>query len=81
MTKKITVEYDLDTPEGEDRFRKDLNGMSYAIVLFSLDQYCRNKIKYASSVTPEAEIKAYEDIRSQLRDLADEYLIDSWEPL
>jgi hypothetical protein len=66
---KATLSYQL--PEEEADFRNALDGRELRLVLWDLDQWLRSKVKYA--VLPEAEAKAFEQAREQLRILAADY--------
>lgn len=58
-------------PEEEKEFYDAINGNSYYIVLWEMDQYLRSKLKYEDLTESEAEV--YINVRKKLFDLTSEY--------
>ena len=59
---KAKLEFDL--PEEQDDFEVASNGWKYCSVLFDLDNFLRNKLKY-EKLTEEQD-KAYSEVRELL---------------
>ena len=59
---KAKLEFDL--PEEQDDFEVASNGWKYRSVLFDLDNFLRNKLKY-EKLTEEQD-KAYSEVRELL---------------
>lgn len=58
-------------PEEQDEFETSQKGMKYLIVLEDLDNHFRNQLKYNPNLTDDTA-KAYEEVRSKIRELRDE---------
>ena len=71
---KATLEYNL--PEEQDEFELAANAGKYYSVLWDIDQYMRNKVKYASDDTPELYREAIQMVRDELWKLLNENNID-----
>jgi hypothetical protein len=56
---KAKLEFDL--PEEQDDFEVASNGWKYRSVLFDLDNFLRNKLKYEKLT--EEQYKAYSEVR------------------
>jgi hypothetical protein len=56
----------FDLPEEQSDFELATNAAKYYSVLWNIDQFLRNKVKYASDSASEEEIKAYEETREEL---------------
>ena len=67
---KITVEFNL--PEDQSEFDDFNNAGKYYSVLWDVDQYMRNKVKYASDDTPELYREAIQMVRDELWKLLNE---------
>jgi hypothetical protein len=55
-------------PDEESEFRSAVNGASWQLVAWNLDQYLRGQIKYAGDETPSEVLEALEKARETLRD-------------
>jgi hypothetical protein len=71
---KVTVEYDL--PEEQSEFNDFNNAGKYYSVLWDIDQYMRDKVKYASDDTPELYKEAIQMVRNELWKLMKEHNLD-----
>ncbi len=69
---KATITYDLDLPEDHDEFELANNARNYYSVIWELDQYLRNSIKYASDEMPQANIDTFQLVRDELWQLLEE---------
>ena len=63
---KATLSFNL--PEEREEFELAQQGSSCSIVLFDLDQFLRNKIKYENLT--ELEEKIYQELRDKLHEFA-----------
>jgi hypothetical protein len=64
---KAILEFDL--PEEQDDHKLAVNAGKYYSVLWELDQYMRNQIKYATADTPELYSEAIQMVRDELWNL------------
>jgi hypothetical protein len=71
---KVTVEYDL--PEEQSEFNDFNNAGKYYSVLWDIDQYMRDKVKYASDDTPELYKEAIQMVRDEFWKIMKEYNLD-----
>ena len=71
---KATLEYNL--PEEQDEFELAANAGKYYSVLWDLDQYLRNKVKYAAEDVPEEYTNAMDETRTKLMKLLEAYHLD-----
>jgi len=67
---KAILEFNL--PEEQDEFETATNAGKYYSILWNLDQYLRNSIKYASDEMPQADIDTFQLVRDELWQLIDE---------
>lgn len=70
---KAILEYTL--PEEQEEFSLAMSASSLSCVITELNQYLRQKIKYAPDSQSEVVTNAYEEIREKLWNLALEYEI------
>jgi len=70
---KATLTFDL--PEEQYDFEQAVNAGKFRTVLWDLDQFLRNKTKYASNDTTEEQLTAYYALRDELHKLMDEHNI------
>jgi hypothetical protein len=70
---KAILEFNL--PEEQDEFELASNTGKYYSVLWDLDQYMRNKIKYTSDDTPELYREAIQMVRDEFWRLMDDHNI------
>jgi hypothetical protein len=68
------LKYNL--PEEQDDFDFANNGGRYYSVLFELDQYLRNKVKYPAGDTHDEYTNAMEEARKELWSLLESYHLD-----
>ena len=73
---KATITYDLDLPEDHEEFELANNAGKYYSVLWDLDQYLRNKTKYADEHTPELFTEAMHLVRDEFWKLMNEHNLD-----
>lgn len=59
-------------PEEEEAFYYAQEGISYSIVIEELDNFLRNKIKYAPDDANQIVIDTYQEIRDHLTSLVNE---------
>jgi hypothetical protein len=71
---KVTIEYNL--PDEQDEFEEANNARKYYSVLWELDQYLRNKTKYADEHTPELFTEAMHLVRDEFWKLMNEHNLD-----
>ena len=71
---KAILEFNF--PEDQDEFETINNASKYYSVLWDLDQYLRNKTKYANDDVTEEEISASYALRDELWRLLGEYNLD-----
>ena len=63
---KAVLEFDL--PEEQEEYKTHMEGPSYSLVLYHLDNFLRNKFKY------ENEVKiSIEELRMKITELCEEY--------
>jgi hypothetical protein len=67
---KAILEFNL--PEEQSEFETTTNAEKYYSILWELDQYLRNSIKYASDEIPQANIDTFQMVRDELWQLLDE---------
>jgi len=65
---KAILKFNL--PEEQEEFDAAVKGGDMKIVILKLDQYLRGKIKYASDMTNDEVIETYEEVRDELRKIA-----------
>jgi len=66
---KAILEFDL--PDDQDQFNVASRAMNWALVVWALDGYLRDRIKYTE--LPEIVLDALEDVRDHLFDLMSDY--------
>lgn len=66
----------FNLPEEQDEFDNFNNAGKYYSVLWDIDQYMRNKVKYASDDTPELYREAIQMVRDEFWKLMKEHNID-----
>jgi hypothetical protein len=71
---KAILEFNF--PEDQDEFETINNASKYYSVLWDLDQYLRNKTKYANDDVTEEEISASYALRDEFWRLLGEYNLD-----
>lgn len=71
---RVTLEFNL--PEEQDEYEIYHNARKYYSVLWDLDQFLRNKLKYPEDGTSELSLDTLADIRSTLHDLLQEKNIE-----
>jgi len=69
----LTLTFELPEEASEAEFA--IHGNEYNIVLWSLDQWLRDQIKYHDDSYTEAESKLLEAVRKKLFELLEEYSI------
>jgi hypothetical protein len=73
---KATLTYDLDQPEDQQEFDLVNNARKYYSVLWDIDQYMRNQIKYSSDDTPELYRETIQMVRDEFWKLMESHNID-----
>jgi hypothetical protein len=68
---KAILEFNL--PEDQYDFEQAVNASKYRTILWDLDQFLRNKTKYASDETTEEQLTAYYELRDELHKLMEEH--------
>jgi hypothetical protein len=68
-----TLTFNLDEEQYE--FEQAANAGKFRSVLWDLDQFLRNKTKYASDDATKEQIEAYYELRDELHKLMDEHNI------
>jgi len=63
----------FNLPEDQYDFEQAVNAGKYRTILWDLDQFLRDKTKYASDDTTEEQLTAYYDLRDELHKLMDEH--------
>ena len=71
---KAILEFTL--PEDQDDFDHAINGGKYYTVLWELDQYFRNKVKYPAEDAPNDYTNAMEEARQELWNVLKAYHLD-----
>lgn len=74
---KAVLEFNL--PEEQKYFQDTVDGPDFKHVIWKLDQYCINKIKYDNDMTNDEVIDTYEEIREKIRFFCDEMNLRFWE--
>jgi hypothetical protein len=69
------IVFDLTDPEGERRLREMLDAPRVKLVLWRLDQWLREKIKYADEISEDTR-NAFAWIRRRLYELCDDYSVN-----
>jgi hypothetical protein len=70
---KAILKYNL--PDEQYDFNNAINGNNLHTILEDLDEYIRGKMKYSVGLT-EDQMDTYEDVRSYLHNLLDDYNIN-----
>jgi hypothetical protein len=70
---KATLTFDLDLPEDFEEFELATSARKYSLVLWELDHYLRNKIKYAAEDAHEEYTNAMAEARDELYRLMGEH--------
>jgi hypothetical protein len=70
---KATLEYNLDLPEDLEEFELASNARKYSLVLWELDQYLRNFVKYPSDREDPILTDTMAKVRDELWRLMKEY--------
>jgi hypothetical protein len=71
---KVTIEYNL--PEEQCEFDEANNAGKYYSVLWDIDQYMRNKIKYGSDDIPDVYREAIQMVRDEFWKIMNEHNLD-----
>jgi hypothetical protein len=74
-----TLHYDIETAEGEERLLDALNGSKYRWALQGLDNWLRNRIKYAGDSVSDVQIAERECCREQIHAELEERGLRLWE--
>ena len=61
---RITMQFSMDDPDEQDEMYTHLNGPAYSRSLLEVDKYCRNRLKYNSSLDSRSE-----DLLSTIREI------------
>lgn len=69
---KLILEYQM--PEDKDDYEMALNASKYAAIISEFKNELRQKVKYESDSLSDAELKVYEDIRTRLHEIINDYL-------
>ncbi len=56
----------------ETDFRYAINGLSFLLSLWELDQWLRSQVKYNAEAHTEDAIEAFDKVRDQLREVMEE---------
>ena len=67
---KAILEFNL--PEEQEQFEDASNGWKWSHAMWTLDQFLRAKVKYASDDAHEESIKAFEEAREELHRILNE---------
>jgi hypothetical protein len=73
---KATLEYNLDLPEDLQEFELANNARKYSLVLWELDQYLRNFVKYPSDREDPIHTDTMAKVRDELWRLLNEHNLD-----
>ena len=73
---KATLEYNLDLPEDLEEFELANNARKYSLVLWELDQYLRNFVKYPSDKEDPILTDTMAKVRDELWRLLNEHNLD-----
>jgi len=73
---KATLEYNLDLPEDLEEFELANNARKYSLVLWELDQYLRNFVKYPSDREDPILTDTMAKVRDELWRLLNEHNLD-----
>jgi len=71
---KVTIEYTL--PDEQSEFEEANNAGKYYSVLWDLDQFLRNKTKYATDDVTKEQLDAYYTLRDEFWKIMNEYKLD-----
>lgn len=69
---KLILEYQM--PEDKDDYEMALSASKYAAIIGEFKNELRQKVKYESDSLSDAELKVYEDIRTRLHEIINDYL-------
>jgi len=73
---KATLTYNLDEPEDLEEFELANNARKYSLVLWELDQYLRNFVKYPSDKEDPILTDTMAKVRDELWRLLNEHNLD-----
>jgi len=73
---KATLEYNLNEPEDLEEFELANNARKYSLVLWELDQYLRNFVKYPSDKEDPILTDTMAKVRDELWRLLNEHNLD-----
>jgi hypothetical protein len=73
---KATLEYNLNEPEDLEEFELANNARKYSLVLWELDQYLRNFVKYPSDREDPILTDTMAKVRDELWRLLNEHNLD-----
>jgi hypothetical protein len=73
---KATLEYNLSEPEDLEEFELASNARKYSLVLWELDQYLRNFVKYPSDREDPILTDTMAKVRDELWRLLNEHNLD-----
>jgi hypothetical protein len=71
---KAILEFNL--PEDRDDHELAINAGKYYSIIWDIDQFLRNKTKYAEQGTPEPFTRAMYEVRDELWKLINEHNLD-----
>jgi len=72
---KAILEFDLNEPDDVTAHKQAVKALDMAIVLWDMDQYLRNQLKYNDKITGEV-YDALDKAREQLRGFMNEHNVD-----
>lgn len=67
----MKVIFEFSKPEDNEDLAIHMKAVDYHIVIYEMDNYLRQKLKYEEISDQQAEI--YEEVRSKLNELRNEY--------
>ena len=70
------LKFNLDEPEDHDEFQLAVNARKYSLVLWELDQYLRNFVKYPSDREDPIMTDTMAKVREELWRLLNEHNLD-----
>jgi len=73
---KATLKFKL--PQDYEDYRMAVDASAYQYILFSLDQWLRNYIKYPADDMLEEKYATYQEVRDKLHKLIADQNIDLW---
>jgi len=73
---KATLEYNLDLPEDLEEFELANNARKFHSILWELDQYLRNKVKYPAENAHDEYTDAMNQVRDELWKIMQSFNVD-----